>query len=78
MFKNIRRNNPKMFLAATPLFCVAFVTAIFLYTRYDIWTLDKMNGFWGRKRENGTEKGTRHCFAPNPPLAGGTRRHCVP
>ena len=28
------------------------------------WTLDKMNGFWGRKRENGTEKGTRHCFAP--------------
>ena len=35
-----------------------------------LWTLDKMNGFWGRKRENGTEKGTRHCFAPNPPLAG--------
>ena len=36
--------------------------------REGFWTLDKMNGFWGRKRENGTEKGTRHCFAP--PLAG--------
>ena len=36
MFKNMRRNNPKMFLAASTLFSAIFVAAIFIYTHYDM------------------------------------------
>ena len=53
------------------------------YLTMIFWALDKNERVLGqktRKRENGTEKGTRHCFAPrlrNPPACGGNVRRYV-
>ena len=54
-----RSHYERYFVLSLILIAAVIAGAIYVH-----WTLDKMNGFWGRKRENGTEKGTRHCFAP--------------